>query len=280
MLPRKPRTAGFQKQQLLWWRRQLGHLLLTDVTTGAISEVRARLTSNPGAPVDLEVPRPPIDMAVLSHVLGVADREWEWIANNPVRRLRKLPEPRGRQVFLSVRECATLLQTCLDLRHTDLHDVVLVALPTGMPRNEILWLSAAQVDVERGLIRLTDTKNGEPRGVPVAGRALERLQARVGQCDRPDALLFCGQTGTTPFDIRKPWYAVLKHAAFADLRFHDLRHTAASLLAEGGASLQEVGAVLGHKSAAMTKRYTHFATTHLAQVVATMNTRNFPGVSQ
>jgi len=59
------------------------------------------------------------------------------------------------------------------------------------------------------------------------------------------------------------------------LRFHDLRHTAASFLAKGGASLPEIGAILGHKSAAMTKRYSHFAQDHLGDVVAAMNARVF-----
>jgi integrase len=279
VLPRKPRTAGYQKPQLAWWRRQLGHLLLADVTAGAISEARARLATEPGRTHRARGPATANRyMAVLSHVLAIADREWEWVDQNPARRLGKLPEPRGRQRFLSAEECNTLLQTCVDLGHADLHDVVLLAMSTGMRRNEILWLRVAQVDIERGLIQLTDTKNGDSRGVPLAGRAHERLRLRVDRCDRRDALLFCGQTGVTPLDIRKPWYAVLKRAGFADLRLHDLRHTAASLLAKGGASLQEVGAVLGHKSPAMTKRYTHFAVSHVQKIVADMNSEVFPHV--
>ena len=77
------------------------------------------------------------------------------------------------------------------------------------------------------------------------------------------------------FDIRRPWYEALHATGLQDVRFHDLRHTAASFLAKQGASLAEIGAILGHKSATMTKRYTHFAETHLRGVVEKMNARAF-----
>ena len=156
-------------------------------------------------------------------------------------------------------------------RIRDLHDVVVLACSTGMRRNEILWLRFDQIDVERGMIYLYDTKNGERRGVPLAGTALELMRQRVQLKKNDDDLIFAGETGVTPFDIRKPWYAALKQVGQQGLRIHDLRHTAASFLAKNGASLPEIGGVLGHKSPVMTKRYAHFADSHLRGVVAAMN---------
>jgi integrase len=151
---------------------------------------------------------------------------------------------------------------------------VLVALSTGMRRNEILTLRREQIDVDRGFIYLEDTKNGERRGVPLTGAALAAVSERLAVLPY-GALVFVGKTGRTPFDIRKPWYRAIKSAGLRHIRFHDLRHTAASLLAKDGASLPVIGAVLGHKSPAMTQRYAHFAATHLHDVVASMTRRAF-----
>jgi integrase len=173
-------------------------------------------------------------MSVLSHVLSVAVREWEWLEVNAAHRLRKLKEPRGRDRFLSEGECARLLEVCKTSSNPNLHDVVLLAISTGMRRNEILSLRFNQLDVARGMIYLYDTKNGERRGVPLAGAALESMRKRAHVGGGETELIFAGKTKVTPFDIRKPWYAALGATGLQDVRFHDLRHTAASFLAKGG----------------------------------------------
>jgi len=218
-------------------------------------------------------------MAALSHVLSVAVREWEWLDTNTAHRLRKLKEPRGRDRFLCEDDCARLLVACRTSCNPSLHDVALLAISTGMRRNEILSLRFNQLDVQRGVIYLYDTKNGERRGVPLAGPALAAMERRMQTRGDDGDLIFAGQTGVTPFDIRKPWYAALKATGLVDVRFHDLRHTAASFLAKEGASLVEIGAVLGQQSAAMTKRYAHFAQTHLRSVVENMNRQVFERAS-
>ena len=69
-LPRKTRTAPFQKRQLDWWRAELGHLFLADVTSGAISEARSKLMSQPGPDKRMRGPATANRyMAVLSHLL-------------------------------------------------------------------------------------------------------------------------------------------------------------------------------------------------------------------
>lgn len=66
------------------------------------------------------------------------------------------------------------------------------------------------------------------------------------------------------------WYAALARAGIEDFRFHDLRHTCASYLAAQGASLLEIADVLGHRTMAMVKRYSHLAEGHKATVIARM----------
>ena len=72
---------------------------------------------------------------------------------------------------------------------------------------------------------------------------------------------------------RKPWEEALSAAEIEDFRFHDLRHSAASYLAMSGATLAEIAEVLGHKTLAMVKRYSHLTEQHTSKVVARMNER-------
>ena len=65
----------------------------------------------------------------------------------------------------------------------------------------------------------------------------------------------------------KPWKKALNQSAIADFRFHDLRHTTASYLAQNGASLLEIADVLGHKQIQMTKRYAHLCIDHKQRLI-------------
>ena len=68
---------------------------------------------------------------------------------------------------------------------------------------------------------------------------------------------------------------IAKRARLSGVRFHDLRHSAASYLAMNGASLAEIAEVLGHKTLQMVKRYAHLSEAHTASVVERMNSRIF-----
>ena len=101
-------------------------------------------------------------------------------------------------------------------------------------------------------------------------------KAKQDNADRVPAnqLLFPSDTvENKPVEIRKAWETCRKRAELDDFRFHDLRHTAGSLLAMSGASTREIAEVLGHKTMAMAKRYSHLTQKHLGSVVANMNQR-------
>ena len=68
------------------------------------------------------------------------------------------------------------------------------------------------------------------------------------------------------FEFRKHWEKALKEAAIEDFKFHDLRHSAASMLVMNGATLYEAGQVLGHKSTQTTARYAHISIQHKQQL--------------
>jgi integrase len=140
---------------------------------------------------------------------------------------------------------------------------------------EILQLRWQDVDFQRQVITLHDTKNGERRSLPLTGHALALMQhhAKIRRIDSP--FVFPSRNGKKPFDIRRAWEAALKKANIPDFCFHDLRHSAASYLAMNGASLAEIAEILGHKTLSMVKRYAHLSEAHTAGVVARMNEKIF-----
>ena len=157
--------------------------------------------------------------------------------------------------------------------------VVRVALFTAMRQGEILSLTLDQVDMQRRIVRLTDTKNGSSRTVPLSNRAASVLRKAVANPVRPadTELIFFGEPGRDgvrrPYCINKVWSAALKRAGIPNLRFHDLRHESVSRLVELGLTDQEVAAISGHKSMQMLKRYTHLRAEDLVERLDTVKRR-------
>jgi integrase len=286
VLPNKPKSKDKQEQQLEWWKDQIGSYLLSDVTPALIAEYRDKLAAEKTKRADRRSPATVIRyLAALSHAFTIAVKEWGWLEANPVLKVTKPKEPRGRVRFLSDDvinngtvidgERTRLLKACTASPCKHLYPVVILALSTGMRLNEIMTLTWDSVDLQRRRITLHETKNGERRVVPLVSKALDILRehAKVRRLDTN--LVFPSNKTKKPLDLRAPWEAALKAAKIEDFRFHDLRHTAASYLAMNGASVAEIAEVLGHKTLQMVKRYSHLSEPHTAGVVERMNTKLF-----
>jgi integrase len=282
VLPHKPKNASNTKLQLLWWKDKLGHLCLADLNAAAIVQCRNDLM---GTITRRQRPMSPSTvvryMAALSHAVNIAMKDWGWLEDTPMRKVSKPREPRGRDRFLSDDERRTLLSACKESSSRWLYAVVVLALSTGMRSGEIMGLRWSQIDLIRGQVLLRDTKNGASRAVPLAGLALELIQA-AGKVRRIDTdLVFYGNEPKRPgeaikaVDLKKPWTTAMTKAKLKDFRFHDLRHSAASYLAMNGASTIEIAAVLGHKTLQMVKRYSHLSNSHASAVVTAMNQKIF-----
>ena len=106
----------------------IGELALAEITPALISECRDRLakevTSRGRVRSNASLNR---YIAVLSSVMSVGVREWQWIEENPVSKLRKLKESRGRERLLSVEELDRLLEATKHLANKDLHTAVACA---------------------------------------------------------------------------------------------------------------------------------------------------------
>jgi integrase len=296
-LPKKSASAQEnQKPQIKWWKTQIGHYTLADITAAQIAACRDKLLTEPNKKGQLIRPATVNRyIAVLSHAFNGAVNEWGWLEDSPMRKVSRPSEPRGRIRFLSDDETDSngetidgertrLLKACQASDNSYLYPVVVLALSTGMRRGEIMGLTWDDVDLHQGRITLYETKNGEIRVVPLVGKSLELLKAKAKaraeeKIRRIDTnLLFPSKVKQDkPMDLRAPWKTALKAAGIEDFRFHDLRHSAASYLAMNGASLAEIAEVLGHKTLQMVKRYSHLSEAHTAGVVERMNARIFGG---
>lgn len=205
-----------------------------------------------------------LDLALLGHLYAVAMREWGvGLVYNPVRLIRKPTPGAARDRRLDAGEEARLFAAVASHSNPMLKWIVELAIETGMRRSEITSLKLEHVDMARRIVRLLDTKNGEPRTVPLSRRATEVMREAISNPVRPDdtRLIFFGEPGRDgqrrPWQYDRVWRQILAKEGFRDLHFHDLRHEAVSRLVEQGFSDQEVSAISGHKSMQMLKRYTH-----------------------
>ncbi len=277
ILPQKSEVMqNEQYRHLEWWKEQLGSRVLADITPNAVSELRDRLLTEVGPKGKCRSPATTVRyLAALSHVYSVATREWEWVTDNPVLKVKKPKEPKGRVRFLSDDERNDLLSAARESDNPHLYPVVILAISTGARRMEIMNLTWDDVDLHRGMAILNETKNDERRSLPVTSHALELLK-ELSKVRRLDTnLLFPRTDGLKPIELRSAWDKAIKEAKIEDFKFHDLRHSAASYLAMNGATLAEIAEVLGHKTLAMVKRYAHLSEQHTHSVVDRMNKKIF-----
>jgi len=273
----RPETARKYQQHLTHWDEALGHLRLSDLTAAKIAEARDSLTEQGKAPATTNR-----YLATLASVLTACVKRWHWLAASPMQQVRKATERNAGTRFLSEEEAARLLQACRESESPDLYLAVLLSLTTGARQGEVLSLRWQDIDLSAGamIVRAdaeTVTKGGA-RALPIVPEALALLQARWDSRQggkvaalRPSGLVFPSRVSAKqPVSLRTPWETALRRAGIERFRWHDMRHSAASFLAKGGASLVEIGAVLGHKSANTSKRYSHLTEQHTAELVRKM----------
>lgn len=253
----------------------LGHLPAEALTVGDLNKVHLKLGDRPCRAKRI--------MTYLGSVYSWAARHGHVPKGcNPARDVKRFRES-GRERFLTAEELERL-GTTLRLAKTDglpwaikasaatakhvpkaipqtiiypphVTGAIRLLLFTGCRLGEILNLRWDEVDLERGLLLLPDSKT-DRKAVILNGAAIAVLTSlqRIGRYVVP------GTDADRPrHDLKRPWDHIRSHARLDAVRLHDLRHTHASIGASAGFGLPIVGRLLGHASTTTTQRYAHLA---------------------
>ena len=207
------------------------------------------------------------DLSRLRHMLNIAV-EWELLEESPMQGMKFLRENNARTRYLSVGECHRLIDSCMA---PHIRAIVTVALHTGMRLGEILNLRWQDLDFSSGFILVRDSKNGQARQVPMDSMISTVLRSWPRLSDQ-DIVFTSVLTGVRIVDIRAGFLNACKRAGITGLHFHDLRHTFASQFMMVGGDLYVLKEILGHKSLAMTTRYSHLSPTYKIKAIDRMNT--------
>ena len=186
------------------------------------------------------------------------------IEHNPTRNIKQFTENNGRTRFLTEGELLRLFNASKQSGWDRLYLLVLMAVSTGARRTELLTLEWSDIDFKARTAKLKQTKNGEQRILTLTPVVVTELMKHRGI----DGYIFPHFSNMKGYfrNFDCYWQEALTEAEITNFRFHDLRHTCASMLAMNGASLLEIAEVLGHKSITMTQRYSHLCTAHKASL--------------
>jgi integrase len=216
------------------------------------------------------------DLAIISHAIEIARKEWGMNIENPCRVVRRAPGSAPRDRRMNGEEQRFLREALQSTKNRFIEPMTFFAIETAMRRGELLELKWEHVNLEKRTAFLPDTKNGEARTVPLSTAALEILRS-VGPTIHGNVFPITMETFKQAYtravarardqyvkecthDGKRP-----DHPKFmVDLHFHDLRHEAASRLFEVGLNVMEVASITGHKTLQTLKRYTHLRAEELA----------------
>jgi integrase len=241
------RSARSEAIRVRRWVRDLGSRPLGEITRAELEtwQRQTRLKCKPST-VNRELGR-------LRHMLNRAV-DWGLLEHNPMKGLKFLRENNARQRYLSLEECERLIEACISQR---VRAIVVIALHTGMRLGEILNLRQGELNLSSGLILIPDSKNGEPRHIPMDSTVASLLE-EYPRHPCPE-LVFANKAGGKLSAIRNSFRGACTRAGISDLHFHDLRHTFASHWMMAGGDLYVLKSILGHKSIVMTQRYAHLS---------------------
>ena len=245
-----------------WWTEKLkkhGVKFLDEVTPDVVMAIRDAEVGRPrqrsGKPVAPATVNRKI--ALLRAVINAAAREYQWIAQAPL--FRCLPMRNERVRFLTVPEFQRLF-AALEEPYRSMSQL---AVSTGLRLGNVRTLTWEQVDFTRRMMTFPGSimKNGQPLTIPINATAIEAIRPWLG---RDQKYVFVKDNGQIVREIpSKMWTRTLQKAGLENLRWHDLRHTWASLMRQSGQGLDVIQELGAWQDERMVKRYAHLSMEHL-----------------
>ncbi len=184
---------------------------------------------------------------------------WGWRADNPASGFKKRLE-NERERFLSQEEIGRLAEVLDAATDQRAAGIIRLCMLTGSRVGEVRQARFEQFNLELGSWSkpAASTKQRKIHRIPISAEVAAIVRQRQLLVPKGNPWLFPGDVPGQPVkEIRRFWRQVQKDANLPDVRIHDLRHTFASLLVSGGASLEMIGKLLGHTQMQTTQRYAH-----------------------
>ena len=279
-LPRLNQKDRSKINRLMWWRRKIGYMRLSQISRADIKSCQDALLSEL-LPNGQTRKSPTVNryMSSFSHVYSYAVKEWEWVDESPMSKVRKLKESKGRDRVFSDAEIKALLIACQKSEEPALYPIALLALATGARQGELRKLLWSDISFSNRTVRFRDTKTADDRLVPLSEEPLRALQA-YGKV-RPlqdDSFVFPNPKGDKPINrnlLYNHWKQALADAGINDKEavFHTTRHTALTNLARNGVHLTQIASIAGHKSIQTTMIYAHAQMDEKRQAIEQMNSQ-------
>lgn len=257
------RTACEDVKRGQWWTEKFasrGVKYLDEITPDVVKEIRDAEATRPRQRNGKQIAPATVNrkIAMLRAVINAAAREYQWLAQAPL--FRCLPERNERMRFLTPSE----VQRLLAVLEEPYRSMAMLAVATGLRLGNIKNLAWEQVDFGRRQMTFPGVvmKNGFALSIPINETALEALRPwvkdGVGRVfTRPDG----GPVREIP---SKMWSKALEKAGINNFRWHDLRHTWASLMRQSGEGLDKIQELGAWQDSRMVKRYAHLSVDHLA----------------
>jgi len=229
--------------------KAFGGLYLTDVTAVTISEYKVRRRAEGASPRTINY-----ELTLMSHAFNMAIKEWEWVNDNPVKRVKKERVNNTIERWLSQDEEKRLLKVSPKW----LQEIIHFAIHTGLRQSELLDLKWNQIDLNRRTLTIYEQKNKCVDTLPLNDTAMGILREREKTVGASD-FVFPSTCGTRigSRNLLRAFYVAIKRASIEHFRFHDLRHTFATRLVQRGVGIYEVQKLGRWKSTSMVMRYAH-----------------------
>lgn len=233
----------------------LGHIKLAQLNRGHLKDLYAHLDRSPTTIRHIH--------AAMHKALGEAVAD-NLIARNVATNI-KLPQPRKKEINpLTPEQAKTFLEAARGDRYEALY---VLALHYGLRRGELLGLKWSDLDEPSNVLQIRrtmsesrvgrieeETKNGKGRRIELSQRALEALRSHRNRVEESE-YMFPSTTGTATNSsnlLYRSFKPLLKRAELPPIRFHDLRHTCATIRFMRGQHPKKVQEILGHASIAIT----------------------------
>ncbi len=227
-----------------------GDTLLVEISAKMISEYKLKRRDDGVSPRTINY-----ELGLMSHAFNLAMKEWEWVTDNPVARVRKERVNNKLERWLTLdEERKLLIASPLWLR-----EIITFAIQTGLRQGEILRLKWSQIDFKRKTLLITEQKNRSVDTLPLSATAFDVLEKKAPSDPEPDALVFFNHLGKEIGSsvLIRAFHLAEGKAGIPRLRFHDLRHTFATRLIQNGVDLFTVQKLGRWKNTSMVMRYAH-----------------------